>query len=816
MLGISALLAVISVVVPLSRRLMLPYTLVLAVIGVGIGSLTYSKLSFTGLGGDIVGGLNEMGLLDDTFIYVYLPPLLFSAGLNVDLRHMMEDIWHVALLAIVAVVACTLVVGYGVHLSSGIGMVPALLFGTIVSTTDTAAVVNIFREVGAPKRLGAIVEGEALFNDAAAIAMFGLFLDMTVNGGSFDLFEACREFVLALLGGAAFGFVLARACGWLIASLKDSVTTEVTLTIALAYISFVIGNEVLGISGVVATVVSAIVISSVGRTRVSPGSWEILKSVWEHLDFWATCLIFVTSAMYVPKALGSFSWADGLNVATVFVAALVARAAILWGTMPPFSAVGASKPLSHGFKFVLWWGGMRGAVTIALALATAATTGVNAAISHVVVSTAIGYVMATLVINGLTLRPLMNFLALDKLGEHDRAIRSRIFALAKRRIIKDLDGVAAHIGQSAEDLVRLVIPATKRAMRFNHLADDRKQHVAIDTWCHHEHEAILMARERGIISRHNADVMRHHADHLQNALKSQGVDGYKAEMARLALPPAALRLAFLVYRISRWSRPLSTAVADRIALLLGQTVLLKELVVQAENTADQLFGTDAASGLHQVLEARLQFLNDEVASLKRAFPDFTVAMQERHLALMVLGLLETEFRKHLSQATISTEVFEDLDAERRSVAMLYSKRPKLDLSTGSIKSTVRPVLRRLGVGRPGSSQHRSHLAYPGQAIDPERHPGKVFLVIAGCVQATSGADRLILEEGALFSADPVRGCALASHATAQGYVHLILLDAAAAAALANPEAGDGDELRGANSNVPGRNEARKGDRKRKD
>jgi CPA1 family monovalent cation:H+ antiporter len=806
-LGISALLAVISVIVPLSRRLMLPYTLVLAVVGVGIGSLSYLKLSFTGLGGDIVGGLNEMGLLDDTFIYVYLPPLLFSAGLNVDIRHIMEDISHVALLAVVAVIACTLIVGYGVHLSSGIALVPCLLFGTIVSTTDTAAVVNIFREVGAPKRLGAIVEGEALFNDAAAIAMFGLFLDMTANGSSFDFFIACRGFLLALLGGAAFGFVLARACGWLIASLRDSVTTEVTLTIALAYISFVIGNEVLGISGVVATVVSAIVISSVGRTRVSPGAWEILKSVWEHLDFWATCLIFVTSAMYVPKALGSFTWIDVLNVAVVFVAALLARGAILWGMMPSFSAMGASKPLSHGFKLVLWWGGMRGAVTIALALATAATPGVSPAVSHMVVSTSIGYVMATLMINGLTLRPLMNYLALDKLGEHDKAIRHRIFSLARRRIIKDLEGVASHIGHNTEDLVRLVIPMSKKTMRFGDLANDRKQHVALDTWCHHEHEAILMARERGVISRRNADVMMHNADQLQTALKSNGVDGYKKEMVRISTPPAILRLGFFTHRTMGWSGPLGSVVADRIALLLGQTVLIKELMSQAEDAAEKLFGTEAASMLQQVLEARLLLISDEVHSMERVFPDFTKAMHERHIALTMLGLLETEFRRHLSEATISYEVFEDLDTERRTVAVQYAKRPKLNLRKKSTRSTVMPVLHRVGAAREetNTAPYRSYLAYPGERIDLLTRRAKTFYILAGNIDVHAPNGKVRLEEGTFVSAKPTfEGCEPFDIIEASGYAHLIIFKSPRIKRQSHRYAFDNDQKAASPANDPSR------------
>jgi CPA1 family monovalent cation:H+ antiporter len=791
-LGMSALLGVISIIVPLSRRFMLPYTLVLAIVGVGIGSLSYLNLSFTGLGGDIVGGLHEMGLLDDTFIYVYLPPLLFSAGLNVDLRHMMEDVWHVALLAIVAVVACTIIVGYALHFSSGVGLLPSLLFGTIVSTTDTAAVVNIFREVGAPKRLGAIVEGEALFNDAAAIAMFGLFLDMMVNGSDFDFFDACREFLLALLGGAAFGYVLARACGWLIALLKDSVTTEVTLTIALAYISFVIGNEVLGISGVVATVVSAIVISSVGRTRVSPGSWEILKSVWEHLDFWATCLIFVTSAMFVPRALGSFSWADGVNVATVFVAALVARGLILWGIMPPFSAVGVSQPLSHGFKLVLWWGGMRGAVTIALALAAAATSGMSAGVSHLILSTAIGYVMATLVVNGLTLRVLINLLALDRLGEHDQAVRGRIFALARRRIARELGGIASHIGQNAEDIVRVVMPPTKGSARFVNLPDGQKQHVAIEAWCHHEHEAILAARERGVVSRHNADVMRRQADQLHNALRARGVDGYRSEIVRLTHPSAMLRMAFRLHSSMRWSRLLGNVVADRIALLLGQSVLLKELIGQVDETAEWLFGAGAATTLRQLLNERLDHLNDEVRSLESVFPDFAIAMRERHIALMALGLLEMEFRRHLSDATISAEVFEDLDIERRLIAARFSKRPVLDLSAASIKTTVGPTLRRQGIARRGSRKHRSRLAYPGERIDLKKYAGKIVYIVAGTVGAGHEHEATTFEEGTFLSAERCfEICVEAEEIVARGYVHLIVLTMATVERIIKSKDGDG-------------------------
>src|SRR4051794_26580400 len=153
--------------------------------------------------------------------------------------------------------------------------------------------------------------------------------------------------------------------------------------------------------------------------------------------------------MYVPRALDVFRWSDLLDVGVVFLAALASRAVVIWGMMPTFSVLGASRPLSNAYKSVLWWGGMRGAVTVALALATAATDGISPELRHLVVSAAIGYVVASLTINGLTLRPMMHSLRLERLDEHDHILRMRVLTLARRRIRRELREVAALIGHNA-------------------------------------------------------------------------------------------------------------------------------------------------------------------------------------------------------------------------------------------------------------------------------------------------------------------------------------------------------------------------------
>jgi CPA1 family monovalent cation:H+ antiporter len=773
-LAVSALLVAISIVVPVARRLMLPYTLVLAALGCLIGLLGYLNLGAVGFGSQIAGGLKEIGLLDDAFIYIFLPPLLFSAGLTVDVRHILEDVGYVVLLAFVAVLLCTLFVGYGLDLVTGLGILPCLLLGTIVSTTDTAAVINIFREAGAPKRLSAIVEGEALFNDAAAIALFGLFLAMVTHGTQLNVLEAAREFVLALLGGAFFGYAMARACGWLISLLQDSVTTEVTLTVALTYFTFVVSNEVLGISGVVATVTLATFVGSGSRTRVSPGSWEILHNVWEHLDFWATSFIFIISAMYIPRALDVFSWHDLMNVAVVFLAALASRAVVIGGMMPTFSAIGASKPLQRAYKLVLWWGGMRGAVTVALALATTATEGVPPPVRHLIASAAIGYVIASLILNGLTLRPLMKILRLDKFNDLDLAMRTRMVSLARRRIRRELDEVAAAVGYDAEELSRLVTPPTTPRERTTKTFVDIAQ--ALDTWCSHELDTVLTFRERGLITRHHADMLRNHTDRLLNALRNGGIDDYLSELRRLRKAGISLVASFWLYRRFEWSRPLKAAIAARMEFLVAELLLVRDLVEQCQTNGTKLFGKEVFGQLKSLLADRVKDTENELEAIERAYPKFTGAVHRRYLTLVALGLVEAEYRRHLTEATISIDVFEDLDTQRRAIAARFTRRPELEQKFDAKSMTDSfPFIREFPALR---SCVKPYLAFPGQRVSLiNKTHTHAYLILFGRIEAQAGTASLVLGAGDFFAQSVLFGpCQRVTTAVSVGYANLLEID----------------------------------------
>ena len=177
-------LVVVSLLVPVAERFRLPHTVLLAIAGMGMGFLgSWMITSGVKLGalGDAFVGLDKLEVGADMFLPLFLPPLLFTAGLNIEVRRLMDEVHAVLLLAIVAVVVCIASVGFVVHWATGMDLVVCLLLGAVVSTTDPAAVIGIFRDVGAPKRLSILAEGESLLNDAVAIAAFGLFIGILVS-----------------------------------------------------------------------------------------------------------------------------------------------------------------------------------------------------------------------------------------------------------------------------------------------------------------------------------------------------------------------------------------------------------------------------------------------------------------------------------------------------------------------------------------------------------------------------------------------------------------------------------------------------------
>src|SRR5215831_10054859 len=334
--AVTTLLGLVSLLLPLAERLSIPYAVLLAIVGIAIGGAAHLPFaSHPGsIIGDVVGWLQHFGLSAESLLYVFLPALLFEAALNVDVRQLSDEVGPVLLLAVIGVIVCTFVVGLALWPLSQVGILACVILGAIIATTDPVAVVGIFHDIGAPRRLSTLVQGESLFNDAAAIAVYSL--AVAVLGG--DRPASVAEGILAFFRQFCGGLVIGYLAGWIamlfVPVLRASRLAEATLTIGFAYVIFIVCDHYLGVSGVVAVASAALAVSAGGRRRLSPSNWESLVVTWEQLAFWASSLIFLFAAMQTPKLLAQASWDDLALLGALIISALVARALTLYGLIP--------------------------------------------------------------------------------------------------------------------------------------------------------------------------------------------------------------------------------------------------------------------------------------------------------------------------------------------------------------------------------------------------------------------------------------------------------------------------------------------------
>ncbi|MEM7441757.1 MAG: cation:proton antiporter, partial [Pseudomonadota bacterium] len=238
----AVLLSIVSLLQPLTERLRIPRTVMLAMVGIAVGFVLLLPFNPTGdsVWNDALASLGSLDLGADVLLTVFLPILLFHAGLTIDVRRMLDDLAPILVMAVVAVAVCTAFVGVATSWVSGFTLAGCMLLGAIVATTDPIAVIGVFRDIGAPRRLTILVEGESLLNDATAIALMTVMLDFyatTLGGESHSVFVL---FVIDFFGGAALGAVGAWIATLSFKLLRQRPLAEVTITIALPYILYIV------------------------------------------------------------------------------------------------------------------------------------------------------------------------------------------------------------------------------------------------------------------------------------------------------------------------------------------------------------------------------------------------------------------------------------------------------------------------------------------------------------------------------------------------------------------------------------------------
>ena len=381
--------------------------------------------------------------------------------------------------------------------------------------------------------------------------------------------------------------------------------------------------------------------------------------------------------MLTPQMMGQLQIVDLIGVAVIFFAALVARAAVLWGVLPALSYWGLSQPISNEYKAVLAWGSLRGAVTAALALTVVETPGVTPEAQRFIFVMAVGFVLATLFVAAPTLRPLMKALKLDKLTAEERLVRDRVMALSRGRVRESLTQIATALGLAAGPQQHQAAEAAAQAPGT--LSRDDLVRAGLIVLANRETELSLEYLQRGLVGRRVAERLRADAGRVLDAVRQNGSSGYLAAALGNQKPSWRFRLALWVQRRFRWSLLLAEEIADRFELLLVKQLMLRELMEFADAKVAELIGHHAGLTAKDALEGRMQAVSGAIEGLDLQYPDYTKAMRARYLERLSVGLEEAEYRGQRDQSLISDEVFEDLEEDRHRRRSVAELRPSLDL-----------------------------------------------------------------------------------------------------------------------------------------
>jgi CPA1 family monovalent cation:H+ antiporter len=679
-----------------------------------------------------------------------------------------------------------------VHLATGIDLTVCLLLGAIVSTTDPAAVIGIFRDVGAPKRLSILAEGESLLNDAVAIAAFGLFIGILISRSTPDPMEvvltdptgAVVVFLREFVGGLICGFVMARGAMLLLPRLGESDAAIASVTVSLTYLSFLVADRYWHVSGVVSVVIAALTVAAYGPTHLHPRQWTALRQLWAQLEFWANCLIFVLASMLAANVLVQITWLYVWGVAAVVVGAFLARALVVFGMLPVLEKVHLVQPVDKRYKAILVWGGLRGAVTIVLAMVAAGDQRLPDDVREFVALSATLFVLVTLFVNATTLGLVMHVLGLDKLSRLELALRDRVLALSRVNVDRHLqeimrqhnarvDGIDADPASAGEASIESA-PAELA------LSLDERVKVGLVTLCTREKELYLELFEQQILSRRMVAVLAARADRLIDTVRDHGVAGYEEWLRNISRPDTGFRVALWLQRRLGFAWLLTERLADRFEILMVSQSVLAELAAFNVSSVADLLGPDAEVKLAAVIETRQEAVDSALKALSLQYPGYAESIQARQLERAAIRFEAAEYVRRLQEGIISREVYNDLRrqlGERRSA---IGQRPPLDLGlelAGMIsRVSLFASLDRKAITEVGK-RLRALVALPGEKIVAIGGPSDaMYFIAAGEVIVRGPTFEVRLKEGDFFGemgllSDQPRN----ADVIADGYCHLLVL-----------------------------------------
>jgi CPA1 family monovalent cation:H+ antiporter len=476
----------------------------------------------------------RVDLTPELILALFVPPLVFEAAFHLNYAELQRNLPAILMLAIPGVILTTLIVGGLVAWLTPLSLPMAMVFGALISATDPVAVVALFRSLGLPKRLTVLVEGESLLNDGTAIVIFNLVLAVALTG-QFKPAEGVVEFVRVSAGGVAVGLVL----GWLVARLIariDDYLIETTLTTVLAFGSYLVAER-LQFSGVLAVVTAGLINGNASAQGMSPTTRIVLVNFWEYVAFLANSLVFLLIGLEVDAPALLAVWQP---IVWTILAVLVSRVVVVYGLSWLINHW-LEEPVPWRWQHVLTWGGLRGAISLALALSLPALLGPDRELLRLM---AFGVVLFTLLAQATTMQPFIRWLRLITRSEaQDEYERRHARLMAMRAAEKRLsalhqDGLVStpaweKLKSTVTEQLATLGEAVRQILEDTPALESEELDAARCELLRAQRSALLDLRHDGVISE---EVFEKLTAEIDAALEQEGTPAWPAQPTHLHRP----------------------------------------------------------------------------------------------------------------------------------------------------------------------------------------------------------------------------------------------------------------------------------------
>ena len=426
-----------------------PYTVGLFIIGLVVGLINRTGgFSFSPHLTEAVNTVTDIN--PDFILYVFLPVLIFDAAYELNLHIFRKTLANAALLAVPGLIICMLLTGAFIV---GMGQVIpgleewnwtfALMFGALISATDPVAVVALLHELKTSKRFSTLVDAESLLNDGTGIVCFMLFFGTFTASGAHTA-SPFAEFIQVVVGSTLLGFLMARSVIWFITRINSEEMIQNSAIILSAYLTFILSQYTLEISGVIALVAFGLTVTYTGKPRFKPQVNAFMERFWELMTYMANTLIFLIVGVVIAGKV-DFTWQQLGILILIYIALNLFRLLMIMVLYPLMKRMGYG--LSRRESVILTWGGLRGALGMTLALMVSYTPGIPEEIRSQILFFTAGIVTLTLSINATTMRWLLNRLGLIHVPSARTLLDTGIITQTVfRRLMNSLDELYDHDG----------------------------------------------------------------------------------------------------------------------------------------------------------------------------------------------------------------------------------------------------------------------------------------------------------------------------------------------------------------------------------